>query len=118
MIDDQRLYPIFLNIASKNNIKTFGYMHYKFTKYAIPTSKYEFDNFLVWSDYFKTKLFNINKNYKKKNLFYYKTNYEKVITNNKRGKEGILYIIDQDANLDYFTFINICFPFGNFNNLI
>ena len=102
MIDDQRLYPIFLNIASKNNIKTFGYMHYKFTKYVIPTSKYEFDNFLVWSDYFKKKLFNINKNYKKKNLFYYKSNYEKIITNNERGKEGILYIIDQDANLDYF----------------
>jgi len=102
MIDDQRLYPIFLNIASKNNIKTFGYMHYKFTKYVIPTSKYEFDNFLVWSDYFKKKLFNINKNYKKKNLFCYKSNYEKIITNNKKGKEGILYIIDQDANLDYF----------------
>ena len=101
MIDDQRVYPIFLDIAVKNNIKTFGYMHYKFTKYVVSTSKYEFDNFLVWSDYFKRKLFDINKNYKRKFLFYSELNIKKFRTV-KNKKNGILYIIDLDSNLDHF----------------
>jgi hypothetical protein len=101
MIDDQRVYPIFLDIAVKNNIKTFGYMHYKFTKYVVSTSKYEFDNFLVWSDYFKRKLFDINKNYKRKFLFYSELNIKKFRTV-KNKKKGILYIIDLDSNLDHF----------------
>ena len=101
MIDDQRVYPFFLDISYKNNIKTFGYMHYKFTKYVVATSKYEFDHFLVWSDYFKNKLIAVNKNYKKKKLFYSKFKI-KNFNNLDYKKDGVLYIFDLDSNLSYF----------------
>ena len=43
-------------------------MHYKFSKYVIGIKYLSFDNFIVWSDYFKKKLIDVNKDYKKKNF--------------------------------------------------
>jgi hypothetical protein len=105
MIDDNRIYPIFLDISKKNSIETFGYMHYKFSKYIVCIYNYEFDNFLVWSDYFKNILFNINKKYKKKSFFYSDVNIHKKITY-KEKKTGILYIFDLDFDLEIFKKIN------------
>jgi hypothetical protein len=106
MIDDNRVYPIFLDICKKNNIKTFGYMHYKFSKYFVCIPNYEFDNFLVWSDYFKKLLIKLNKNYKKKYLFYSNCHFtEKSILPKKlfiEQKIGILYIFDMDFDFEIF----------------
>ena len=106
MIDDNRVYPIFLDICKTNNIKTFGYMHYKFSKYIVCIPNYEFDNFLVWSDYFKKLLIKLNINYKKKNLFYSNPHFikksllpKKIFTENKFG---ILYIFDMDFDFEIF----------------
>ena len=71
-------------------------MHYKFSKFIVGIKYLCFDNFLVWSDYFKKKLIEVNKNYKYKKIFisglrdknYKKKSYE--------NKINILYIIDLD----------------------
>ena len=55
-----------------------------------------FDNFLVWSDYFKKKLIEVNKNYKNKKIFISglrKKNYKK---DTNANKINILYLIDLD----------------------
>ena len=65
-IDDQRVMQVFLKACKELKIETFGYMHYKFSKYVIGIKYLPFDNFIVWSDYFKKKLIDVNKDYKKK----------------------------------------------------
>ncbi len=97
-IDDQRVIQIFLKICSDLNIKSFGYMHYKFSKFVIGIKYRCFDNFLVWSEYFKKKLIEVNSKYEKKNLFisgYFKKKYK---LKNDKNKINILYIIDLDLD--------------------
>jgi hypothetical protein len=98
MIDDARVYPIFLEISQKLSIKTYGYMHYKFSKYIVPTSFYEFDSFLVWTNFFKKKLISINKKYKEKSIYISDFKYKKYINNNENRKIYILFFLDQDLN--------------------
>ena len=69
-IDDQRVIQVFLKVCNELNIKSFGYMHYKFSRFIVGIRYLCFDNFLVWSDYFKKKLIEVNKNYKYKKNFY------------------------------------------------
>lgn len=107
MIDDQRIYPLFLDIARRNQIETYGYMHYKFSKYVVSTYNYQFDNILVWSDYFKKKLIKINPKYKNKNFYYSSIVTKKnEIFNTK--KRGLLYIFDLDFDFKVFKKINDC----------
>ena len=56
-IDDQRIMQVFLKACKELKIETFGYMHYKFSKYVIGIKYLSFDNFIVWSDYFKKKTY-------------------------------------------------------------
>ena len=46
---------VFLKACKELKIETFGYMHYKFSKYVIGIKYLSFDNFIVWSDYFFKK---------------------------------------------------------------
>ena len=95
-IDDQRVIQVFLKVCNELNIKSFGYMHYKFSRFIVGIRYLCFDNFLVWSDYFKKKLIEVNKNYKYKKIFISglrKKNYKKDTNENKIN---ILYIIDLD----------------------
>ena len=95
-IDDQRVIQVFLKVCNELNIRSYGYMHYKFSKFIVGIKYLCFDNFLVWSDYFKKKLIEVNKNYKYKKIFisgFRDKNYRK----KSYGKKiNILYIIDLD----------------------
>ncbi len=95
-IDDQRVIQVFLKVCNELDIKSFGYMHYKFSRFIVGIRYLCFDNFLVWSDYFKKKLIEVNKNYKYKKIFISglrKKNYKK---NTNANKINILYLIDLD----------------------
>lgn len=95
-IDDQRVIQVFLKVCNELNIKSFGYMHYKFSRFIVGIRYLCFDNFLVWSDYFKKKLIEVNKNYKYKKIFISglrKKNYKK---DTNANKINILYLIDLD----------------------
>jgi len=107
MIDDQRIYPLFLDIARRNQIETYCYMHYKFSKYVVSTYNYEFDNILVWSEYFKKKLIKINPKYKNKN-FYYSSIVTKKNEIFNTQKRGLLYIFDLGFDFKVFKKINDC----------
>ena len=96
-IDDQRVIQIFLKICKELDIESFGYMHYKFSKYVIGIKYLCFDHFFVWSNYFKKKLIKVNKNYKVKNIII--TGYQKKKTNKKINKiNKVLYLIDLDIS--------------------
>ncbi len=97
-IDDQRVIQVFLKVCRDLNIKSLGYMHYKFTKYIVGIKYLCFDNFIVWSEYFKKKLIEANRGYKKKKIFvsgYIKKKYKKT---NNINIVNILYLIDLDLN--------------------
>ena len=81
-IDDQRVMQTFLKVSYDLQIKTFGYMHYKFSKFVVGIKYLCFDYFIVWSEYFKKKLIQVNKDYKNKNI-----------------RNNLLFIIDD--HLDY-----------------
>ena len=92
-IDDQRIMQSFLKICKELNIQSTGYMHYKFTKYVIGIKLECFDNFFVWTDYFKKKLINVNKKYKDKKIVI--TGFLKKDINKKISRKiNVLYLID------------------------
>ncbi len=98
-IDDQRVIQVFLKVCKELKIKSFGYMHYKFTDYVVGIKYLCFDYFIVWSEYFKKKLIKVNKKYKNKKIFisgYFKK--EKSKTN--IDKNNLLYIIDLDLDFN------------------
>ena len=95
-IDDQRVIQVFLKVCDELNIKSFGYMHYKFSKFIVGIRYLCFDNFLVWSDYFKKKLIEVNKNYRYKKILISGFR-DKNINKKIHGTEvNILYLIDLD----------------------
>ena len=103
-IDDMRTMQLFLKICKELNIISFGYMHFKFSKYFIATRYLSFDYFFVWSNYFKKKLLEVNKNYKDKKIFI--TGYRKkknLSIKNKKIK--VLYLLDLDINFYKTTFL-------------
>ena len=55
-IDDQRIIKVFLKACKELKIETFGYMHYKFSKYVIGIKYLSFDNFIVGQIIFKKNL--------------------------------------------------------------
>lgn len=92
-IDDQRIFQSFLKICKEQNIQSTGYMHYKFTKYVIGIQLECFDNFFVWTDYFKKKLINVNKEYNNKKII--TTGFIKKNSNKRISRKiNVLYLID------------------------
>jgi len=99
-IDDQRVIQVFLKVCNDLKIKSFGYMHYKFSKYVVGIKYLCFDNFIVWSEYFKKKLIAVNNKYKFKKIFisgFFKKNYK---ISNEKNRVSILYIIDLDLDFE------------------
>ena len=100
-IDDQRVIQVFLKVCDELNIKSFGYMHYKFSKFIVGIRYLCFDNFLVWSDYFKKKLIEVNKNYRYKKILISGFR-DKNINKKIHGTEvNILYLIDLDLKFKF-----------------
>lgn len=67
-LDDSR-YSNELNLACKElGIKTIGYMHGRFNEYHLGLFEFPFDQYLVWSEYFKNMLLTKSDKYKKENI--------------------------------------------------
>tara|TARA_B100000989_G_scaffold255644_1_gene204600 strand:+ start:3582 stop:4862 length:1281 start_codon:yes stop_codon:yes gene_type:complete len=97
-IDDQRVIQSFLKACNDLRIESFGYMHYKFSKYVVGIKYLCFDNFIVWSNYFKKKLIEVNEHYSKKKIFI--SGYPQKKISKKRNKNliNILYLYDLNLN--------------------
>jgi hypothetical protein len=70
-IDDYRLVFFFFKICQNNNINTHAYMHGRFSpnlRSQNVLKKFCFDNYYVWSNFFKKELIKINPNYQYKNI--------------------------------------------------
>ena len=93
-IDDQRIIQVFLKVCKEMNIKTYGYMHYKFSKYVIGIKYLCFDHFFLWSNYFQKKLIEVNKKYKDKKIFISGFNKKKISRKIEKNIINVLYIID------------------------
>jgi hypothetical protein len=98
-IDDQRVIQMFLEVCKVLQISSFGYMHYKFSRFVVGIKYLCFDHFFVWSKYFKRKLIDVNKNYKYKKIFI--TGYpKKKINSLKQNKISLLYLVDLNLNFN------------------
>lgn len=45
-----------LLVSKRNKIKTIGYMHGRFNEFHVGLKYYNFDEYLVWSNYFKKNI--------------------------------------------------------------
>ena len=100
-IDDQRVLVLFLEICCELNIKSIGYMHYRFNDIS-PGIKYNaFDVFFVWSNYFKKKLIEINSQYKNKKIII--TGINKRIFKKKDNKITALFVLDVDTKFNFLS---------------
>jgi hypothetical protein len=106
-LDDTR-YSNEINLASKDlNIKTIGYMHGIFNEYDLGVFEFPFDQYLVWSDYFKEKVLKLSNKYKQDNIevighFRIKEKFEEV-----KEKTNILWLGESNINYEeVFPFIN------------
>ena len=97
-IDDYRTIRELIAISKKLNLKTFAYMHGRFIKHRLAkyvNKKTTFDNYFVWSRFFKKQLLELNPLYKKKKIFFFKNpnlinfNHKKKLN---RDQVNILYI--------------------------
>ena len=65
-IDDYREMQIFIKVCKDTDVKSTGYQHARFSEHKIALSYDCYDNYIVWTKYFKKRLLKINKNYKNK----------------------------------------------------
>jgi hypothetical protein len=123
-IDDYRTIKELLAISKKLKLKTFAYMHGRFIKNKLAkyiNKKTTFDNYFVWSKFFKKQLLELNPIYKKKKVYLFKNpnlinfdhkkklNYDKInilfIHENLIADEVILNILRKilkDININLF----------------
>jgi hypothetical protein len=94
-IDDQRVIVLFLEICEELNIKTIGYMHYRFADIFPGIKQNAFDVFFVWSDYFKKKLIQINNKYQSKEIII--TGVNKKIYKKNKNKITALFVLDAET---------------------
>ena len=106
MIDDYRYLNVFLPVCSDAKVFSHGYMHGRISKnllYQRSLFNNNFDNYYVWSNYFKKKILEINKTYTDKNIIvldYYK-NYFKIKNLTKHKKKNILFLQEDNIPKKY-----------------
>ena len=113
-LDDYRYLKIFIPICKKLQIKTTGYMHGRFSK-KIKTQRSlfsnTFDEYFVWSNYFKIKLLKIHSKYKSENIkIYNKFKNMKLRKSNSKTK-NIIFL--QEKNIPNSLFFKLTEEFKN-----
>lgn len=97
-IDDYRILPLFNEIGNQLNIRTYAYMHGRFSNKQISVKNSNFTKYIVWSNYFRKKLFNLNKYYNYSNTIICNFILKKKIYK-KNKKINTVYVCEE--NIDY-----------------
>ena len=97
-IDDYRVVQTLLNAAEKLKIKTLAYQHGRFNQFQVCFNGRTFDEYIVWSKFFKKSIIKINKNYKKKKIKILNFRFEKF--QQKEDKDNVLYLCEQKVPIN------------------
>lgn len=99
MIDDYREMQNFISTCKKLKIFSVGIMHSRFSKFRV-SLKYEcYDNYIVWTDYFKKKLIQINPKYRNKIIVNNFRNFKRISIRKKKRELKVLFF--SDSLMDY-----------------
>jgi len=104
MIDDYREIQGFINICKKINILSIGIMHSRFSKFRVSLKYNCFDQYIVWTQYFKKKLIEINSKYKNKVIINNFRNFKRIKKTQLYNEIRILFFTD--TMMDYKSVIS------------
>ena len=104
MIDDYREMQGFITICKKIKIHSIGIMHSRFSKFRVSLRYNCFDQYIVWTQYFKKKLIEINPKYKNKIIINNFRNFKRIKKTRLSHELRILFF--SDHMMDYESVIN------------
>jgi len=92
-IDDYRIIQTLLEASKPLKIKTVAYQHGRFNDFQLCFKGKTFDEFIVWSNFFKKELIKINENYSQKKIKVLNFRFKNIKLNN--NSNNILYLCEQ-----------------------
>lgn len=98
-IDDYRILPLFNEIGNQLNIRTYAYMHGRFSNKQISVKNSSFTKYIVWSNYFRKKLFHLNKYYNYSNTIICNFIIKKKLYK-KNKKINTVYVCEENINYE------------------
>ncbi len=92
-IDDYRLIQTLLDASIQLKIRTVAYQHGRFHEFQLGLKGKTFDEYVVWSKFFKKKIIKINRNYNQKKIKILNFRFKKL--KSKENADNLLYLCEQ-----------------------
>ncbi len=92
-IDDYRLIQTLLDASIQLKIRTVAYQHGRFHEFQLGLKGKTFDEYVVWSKFFKKKIIKINRNYNQKKIKILNFRFKKL--KSKENTDNLLYLCEQ-----------------------
>ena len=92
-IDDYRIIQTLLDASIQLKIRTVAYQHGRFHEFQLGLKGKTFDEFVVWSKFFKKRIIKINRNYNQKKIKILNFRFKKL--KSKENADNLLYLCEQ-----------------------
>ena len=92
-IDDYRIIQTLLDASIQLKIRTVAYQHGRFHEFQLGLKGKTFDEYVVWSKFFKKKIIKINKKYNQKKIKILNFRFKKL--KSKENTDNLLYLCEQ-----------------------
>ena len=92
-IDDYRIIQTLLDASIQLKIRTVAYQHGRFHEFQLGLKGKTFDEYVVWSKFFKKKIIKINRNYNQKKIKILNFRFKKL--KSKENADNLLYLCEQ-----------------------
>ena len=92
-IDDYRIIQTLLDASIQLKIRTVAYQHGRFHEFQLGLKGKTFDEFVVWSKFFKKRIIKINRNYNQKKIKILNFRFKKL--KSKENADNFLYLCEQ-----------------------
>ena len=92
-IDDYRIIQTLLDASIQLKIRTVAYQHGRFHEFQLGLKGKTFDEYVVWSKFFKKKIIKINRNYNQKKIKILNFRFKKL--KSKENTDNLLYLCEQ-----------------------
>ena len=92
-IDDYRIIQTLLDASIQLKIRTVAYQHGRFHEFQLGLKGKTFDEFVVWSKFFKKRIIKINRNYNQKKIKILNFRFKKL--KSKENTDNLLYLCEQ-----------------------
>ncbi len=97
-IDDYRIIQTLLDASNQLKIKTVAYQHGRFNEFQLCFKGKTFDEFIVWSKFFKKEIIKLNANYNEKKIKVFNFRFKKLKL--KRNSNNLLYLCEQKVPIN------------------